>query len=107
MRELIQKIKDDYNKLILAKDVSNTDKKPSDKTSDLLQLKVKEIYELTVELGSLREENNELKKNVEMQKNDFQERLKEQRERHEVEYNKLVDELEILKIEHAEKLETV
>lgn len=42
-----------------------------------------------------------------MQKNDFQERLKEQRERQEVEYNKLVDELEILKIEHAEKLETV
>lgn len=36
MRELIQKIKDDYNKLILVKDVSNKDKKSSDKTSDLL-----------------------------------------------------------------------
>ena len=31
----------------------------------MMQHKVKEIYNLTVELGSLREENNELRKNVE------------------------------------------
>lgn len=40
-----------------------------------------------------------------MQKDDFQDRLKEQRQRHETEYNKLVDELELLKIEQADKLE--
>jgi hypothetical protein len=42
-----------------------------------MQSKIKEIYTLTVELGSLREENNELNKNIELQKQDFQERLKE------------------------------
>lgn len=67
----MQKMKDDYNKLIIIKDSNSSDKKSNDKGSDLLQLKIKEIYELTVELGSLREENNELKKNVEMQKDDF------------------------------------
>ena len=70
-------MKDDYNKLIVIKESNGTDKKQNDKTSDLLQQKIKEIYELTVELGSLREENNELKKNVDMQKDDFQDRLKE------------------------------
>ena len=74
-------------------------------TSTLMQHKLKEIYNLTVELGSLREENNELRKNVEQQKTDFQERLQEQRDRHEVEYNKVVDELELLKIESEERLD--
>lgn len=70
-----------------------------------MQNKAKEIYNLTVELGSLREENNELQKNVDQQKQDFQERLKEQRERHDTEYNKVVDELELLKIESEERLD--
>lgn len=59
----------------------------------MIQQKIKEIYELTVELGSLREENNELKKNIDMQKLDFEDRIKEQRIRHDAEYNKVVDEL--------------
>ena len=44
---------------------------------DQLQAKIKEVYGLTVELGCIREENNELNKNIDMQKDDFQERLHE------------------------------
>ena len=71
MREIIQRMKDDYNKLVIGKENCNSDKKQSEKNIDQIQLKIKEIYQLTVELGSIREENNELKKNVEMQKHDF------------------------------------
>ena len=71
MRDVIQRMKDDYNKLKIGKEKSNSDKLQSEKSSDQVQIKIKEIYELTVELGCLREENNELKKNVEMQKHDF------------------------------------
>ncbi|MFN9899995.1 MAG: hypothetical protein ACK55Z_14640 [bacterium] len=39
----------------------------------------------------LREENNELKKNIQIQKDDFQVRLKEQKERYEDDYNKLLE----------------
>lgn len=66
-----------------------------EESSDAMQSKVKEIYTLTVELGSLREENNELNKNIELQKDDFQERLKEQRERYQNEYNKMIDDMEL------------
>ena len=55
-----------------------------------------------MELGCIREENNELKKNIEMQRDDFQERLQEQRRRSDEEYSKLQEELEVLKIESSE-----
>ena len=55
-----------------------------------------------MELGCIREENNELKKNVEMQKDDFQERLQEQRKRADEDYGKLQADYEALKMEAAE-----
>ena len=47
-------------------------------SDDLLQKKIKEIYELTVQLGCLKEENFQLKKDFEDMKNDYSERLQDQ-----------------------------
>ena len=55
-----------------------------------------------MELGCIREENNELKKNIEMQRDDFRERLAEQRKRSDEEFNQLQEEFEVLKIESSE-----
>jgi chromosome segregation ATPase len=55
-----------------------------------------------VELGCIREENNELKKNIEMQRDDFRERLGEQRKRSDEEFDQLQEEFEVLKIESSE-----
>ena len=55
-----------------------------------------------MELGCIREENNELKKNIEMQRDDFQERLGEQRKRSDEEFHQLQEEFEVLQIESSE-----
>ena len=68
----------------------------------VLQAKIKEIYALTVELGCIREENNELQRNIEMQRIDFTERLQEQRERSDSDYCKLEEDFQVLKIESEE-----
>ena len=44
MREIIQRMKDDYNKLVMSKENGNSDKKQSEKSIDQIQLKIKEIY---------------------------------------------------------------
>lgn len=67
-----------------------------------LQAKIKEIYALTVQLGCIREENNELQKNLDMQKIDFQTRLQEQRERSDADYSKIEEDFQVLKIESEE-----
>ena len=55
-----------------------------------------------MELGCLREENNELKSNVDMQKTDFSDRFNEQRKRLDDEYYKLQEEFEYYKVESQE-----
>ena len=55
-----------------------------------------------MELGCLREENNELKSNVKMQQVDFSDRFNEQRKRLDEEYCKLQEEFEYYKIESQE-----
>ena len=55
----------------------NQKDKGSKDHEELLQSKMAEIYKLTVELGCLREENNELKGNVKMQQVDFSDRFNE------------------------------
>lgn len=41
------------------------------RSTSIDEYKVKETYKLTVELGCLREENNELSKNLSTQRDDF------------------------------------
>ena len=55
-----------------------------------------------MELGGLREENNELKSNVNMQKADFSDRFNEQRKRLDDEFYKLQEEFEYYKVESQE-----
>ena len=52
-----------------------------------------------MELGCLREENNELKSNVNMQKADFSDRFNDQRKRLDDEFYKLQEEFEYYKVE--------
>lgn len=99
--ELFQKEKDE--RVAQSKDGESNDPNQKDKVSDeLLQSKIIEIYQLTVELGCLREENNELKSNVDMQKTDFSDRFNEQRKRLDDEYYKLQEEFEYYKVESQE-----
>lgn len=99
--ELFQKEKDERE--AQSKDGESNDPNQKDKVSDeLLQSKIIEIYQLTVELGCLREENNELKSNVDMQKTDFSDRFNEQRKRLDDEYYKLQEEFEYYKVESQE-----
>jgi len=99
--ELFQKEKDE--RAAQSKDGESNDPNQKDKVSDeLLQSKIIEIYQLTVELGCLREENNELKSNVDMQKTDFSDRFNEQRKRLDDEYYKLQEEFEYYKVESQE-----
>jgi|TARA_B110000285_G_C15099258_1_gene604001 hypothetical protein len=63
--ELLQKEKE--GRAALIKDAEINEPNQKGKVSDeLLLQKNTEIYQLTVELGCLREENNELKGNVNM-----------------------------------------
>jgi hypothetical protein len=57
-----------------------------------LQRKVKEIYELTVQLGSLKEENHQAKRDLEEIKNQYEDRLKSQQERAQNDYSQLMEE---------------
>jgi hypothetical protein len=87
----------------LIKDAEINDPNQKGKASDeLLLQKNTEIYQLTVELGGLREENNELKSNVNMQRADFSDRFNEQRKRLDGEFYKLQDEFEYYKVESQE-----
>jgi len=73
-------------------DLKETMKRQNEQIDKLREdLNNNQSYSLTVELGMLREENNELKKNIQIQKDDFQVRLKEQKERYEDDYNKLLE----------------
>ncbi|CDW85161.1 UNKNOWN [Stylonychia lemnae] len=64
---------------------------------DTLQKKNKEIYDLTVQLGCLKEENNQLKKDNEEMSLDFSERLQHQQIRAEADYMVVQDENEQLR----------
>ncbi len=58
---------------------------------ETLAKKTKEIYELTVQLGCLKEENHQFKRDQEDSKVEFEERLDSQKERAEAEYRQLED----------------
>ena len=52
----------------------------------MVQKKVREIYELTVKLGALKEENYQVKRDLEELKGQFEDRLKSQQERAHTDY---------------------
>eukprot|EP00347_Sterkiella_histriomuscorum_P016763 403351945 len=64
---------------------------------DLLQRKNKDIYELTVQLGSLKEENTQLKKDLGEAEIDFKERLESQQLRAEAQMVVIQEENETLR----------
>jgi len=63
------------------------------------------IYQLTVQLGSLTEENNELKSNLKEQKEQYEERLQDAKDRAREEYLELQTDLDLIRaeLENSEK----
>lgn len=59
---------------------------------DLCARKAKEIYDLTVQLGCLKEENAQLKRDSEDLRTDFEERLACQQQRAQTDYELITDE---------------
>lgn len=53
---------------------------------DVIQKKGREIYDLTVKLGALKEENYQVKRDLEELKGQFEDRLKSQQERAHTDY---------------------
>ena len=57
-----------------------------------MQRKTREIYELTVQIGALKEENRQVKQEVEEVRDRYEERLAMQHERAHCEQAKVMDE---------------
>ena len=54
---------------------------------EVVQKKGREIYDLTVKLGALKEENYQVKRDLEELKGSFEDRLKSQQERAKTDYS--------------------